>query len=152
MKTSSILTVWFLVYIRGCCMRSQFFVLKAAVYYIVETCKPPAENFLLYLELELSAGHPESSSSELGVVEYRPVPFSSRGRSLFRMGGWSRSGPLGLRLDCSGEEMAEISRGWLMLLTCGSAAESDGGRSFTEKLVSCQIVSNILDPNKGVSD
>lgn len=43
------------------------------------------------------------------------MPFNSRGRSLFKMGGWSRSGPLGL--DCSGEEMAEISRGWLMLLT-----------------------------------
>lgn len=73
--------------------------------------------FLSIRELELSAGYPESSSSELGAVEYRPVPFSSRGRSLFKMGGWSRSGPLGLRLDCSGEEMAEISRGWLMLFT-----------------------------------
>lgn len=45
------------------------------------------------------------------------MPLSSRGRSLFKMGGWSRSGPLGLRLDCSGEEMAEISSGWLMLFT-----------------------------------
>lgn len=45
------------------------------------------------------------------------MPFSSRGRSLFKTGGWSCSGPLGLRLDCSGEEMAEISRGWLMLFT-----------------------------------
>lgn len=43
------------------------------------------------------------------------MPFNSRGRSRFKMGGWSRSGPLGL--DCSGEEMAEISRGWLMLFT-----------------------------------
>lgn len=25
---------------------------------------------------------------------------------------------MGLRLDCSGEEIAEISRGWLMLFTC----------------------------------
>lgn len=73
--------------------------------------------FLSILELELSAGYPESSSSELGAEEYRPVPLSSRGRSLFKMGGWSRSGPLGLRLDCSGEEIAEISRGWLMLFT-----------------------------------
>lgn len=46
------------------------------------------------------------------------MPLSSRGRSRFKTGGWSRSGPMGLRLDCSGEEMAEISRGWLMLLTC----------------------------------
>lgn len=45
------------------------------------------------------------------------MPLSSRGRSRFKTGGWSRSGPMGLRLDCSGEEMAEISRGWLMLLT-----------------------------------
>lgn len=51
------------------------------------------------------------------------MPFSSRGRSLFKMGGWSRSGPLGLRLDCSGEEMAEISRGWLMLFTCWEHAD-----------------------------
>lgn len=73
--------------------------------------------FLSIRELELSAGYPESSSSELGAVEYRPVPLSSRGRSLFKTGGWSRSGPPGLRLDCSGEEMAEISKGWLMLFT-----------------------------------
>lgn len=65
--------------------------------------------------LELSAGYPESSPSELGPEEQQPVPFNSKGRSLFKMGGWSRSGPLGL--DCSGEEMAEISRGWLMLFT-----------------------------------
>lgn len=45
------------------------------------------------------------------------MPLSSRGRSLFKMGGWSRSGTVGLRLDCSGEDMAEISRGWLMLFT-----------------------------------
>lgn len=45
------------------------------------------------------------------------MPFSSRGRSLFKMGGWSRSGPLELQLDCSGEDIAEISRGWLMLFT-----------------------------------
>lgn len=73
---------------------------------------------LNYRELELSGGYPESSSSELGVVEYRPLPLNSRGRSLFKMGGWSRSAPWGLRLDSSGEEMAEISRGWLMLFTC----------------------------------
>lgn len=53
------------------------------------------------------------------------MPFSSRGRSLFKMGGWSRSGPLGLRLDCSGEEMAEISRGWLMLFTCWDKEHAD---------------------------
>ena len=41
------------------------------------------------------------------------------------MGGWSRSGPLGLRLDCSGEEMAEISRGWLMLFTCWEKGHVD---------------------------
>lgn len=73
--------------------------------------------FLSMRELELSGGYPESSSSELGVVEYRPFPLTSRGRSLFKMGGWSRSAPWGLQLDCSGEEMAEISRGWLMLFT-----------------------------------
>lgn len=45
------------------------------------------------------------------------MPFISRGRSLFRTGGWSKSGPWGLQLDCSGEDMAEISRGWLILFT-----------------------------------
>ncbi|TNN75056.1 hypothetical protein EYF80_014802 [Liparis tanakae] len=41
------------------------------------------------------------------------------GRSRFKTGGWSRSGPTGLRLDCSGEEMAEISRGWLIAEAVG---------------------------------